>query len=241
MQSKKREQKILLKSLKEDGITEIMLAQPPQEERSFQPAAEDSKRGEVRQALKELKSKTLICRLCDELAATRKNVVFGDGNDRCRLMFVGEAPGADEDEQGLPFVGRAGKLLTQIIEAMGLRRSDVFIANTLKCRPPQNRPPQPEEVERCRPFLEKQIELIGPEIICALGTHAAQSLLKTLEPISRLRGKFLDYLGPVTPGAAIRVMCTYHPAYLLRNPKEKRTVWEDMKKIMKELDASAQK
>ena len=167
------------------------------------------------------------CRLCS-LAGTRKNLVFGEGNPRAKIVFVGEAPGADEDEQGLPFVGRAGQLLTKIIEAMGLSRRDVYICNILKCRPPQNRNPLPEEIAACEPFLKQQLRIISPQIICALGTFAAKTLLQTDAPISVLRGRFHHYEG-------IKLMPTYHPAYLLRNPAAKKTVWEDVQLIMKEL------
>lgn len=175
----------------------------------------------------DLERQAKACGEC-RLSTTRTNVVFGDGNREAALMFVGEAPGADEDEQGLPFVGRAGQLLTKIIEAMGLKRSDVYIANCLKCRPPENRPPQPDEIDLCNPFLLRQVELIKPRVICALGKHAAQTLLRTDTPISQLRGKFFDYQGT-------KLMPTYHPAYLLRNPAEKVTVWKDCQLIMKEL------
>ncbi len=144
-------------------------------------------------------------------------------------MFVGEAPGHEEDLQGLPFVGAAGQLLTKIIESIGLTREDVFIANVLKCRPPGNRQPKPEEIINCEPYLRKQIELIGPRVICALGTFAAQALLRKGESISKLRGNFFDF----APG--IKLIPTFHPAYLLRNPADKRLVWEDMKKIRREL------
>ena len=167
------------------------------------------------------------CRLC-RLGTTRKNLVFGDGNVRSKIVFVGEAPGADEDEQGLPFVGRAGQLLTKIIEAMGLSRKDVYICNILKCRPPQNRNPLPDEIAACEPFLKQQLKSISPRVICALGTFAAQTLLKTEVPISVLRGRFHFYEG-------IKLMPTYHPAYLLRNPSAKKLVWEDVQVIMKEL------
>lgn len=165
------------------------------------------------------------CTACD-LYKTRKNVVFGSGNFRAKLMFVGEAPGMDEDIQGLPFVGKAGQLLTKIIEAMGLKRKDVYIANILKCRPPQNRNPFPTEVLACEGYLIRQIELIKPKVICALGKFAAQTLIRSQEPISKLRGAYGDYNG-------IKVMPTFHPAYLLRNPEDKRLVWEDIKKIQK--------
>ncbi|MDE0299307.1 MAG: uracil-DNA glycosylase [Candidatus Poribacteria bacterium] len=174
-----------------------------------------------------LRDEAMACERC-ELHATRNTVVFGTGNDKADLMFVGEAPGADEDQQGEPFVGRAGQLLTKIIMAMGLTRDDVYIANIIKCRPPGNRNPKPVEIETCEPFLLKQVELIQPKVICALGSFAAQALLHTDEKISRLRGRFHDYHGA-------KLMPTYHPAFLLRNPHSKREVWEDMKKVMAEL------
>jgi uracil-DNA glycosylase len=167
------------------------------------------------------------CHLCP-LGKTRRNLVFGDGNPRAQVVFVGEAPGADEDAQGLPFVGRAGQLLNRIIEAMGLQRKDVYICNILKCRPPQNRNPLPEEIAACEPFLKKQLRIISPRVICALGTFAAKTLLKTEVPITALRGRFHSYEG-------IQLMPTYHPAYLLRNPAAKKFVWEDVQRIMKEL------
>jgi len=167
------------------------------------------------------------CQLCP-LGKTRKNLVFGVGNPYARIVFVGEAPGADEDEQGLPFVGRAGQLLTDIIvKGMKLERKDVYICNILKCRPPNNRNPLPDEISKCEPFLKKQLQIISPKIICALGTFAAQTLLKTDIPISALRGRFHSYEG-------IKLMPTYHPAYLLRNPSAKKPVWEDVQMIMKE-------
>jgi uracil-DNA glycosylase family 4 len=163
------------------------------------------------------------CQRC-KLARTRKTIVFGQGNPGARLMFVGEAPGADEDEQGLAFVGRAGQLLTKIIEAIGLTRDDVYICNVLKCRPPQNRNPETDEILSCQPFLERQIEAIHPTVLVGLGKFAAQWLLKTAEPITRLRGRLGAY-----GDSGIKVMATYHPAYLLRNPAAKKDVWEDMK------------
>ena len=167
------------------------------------------------------------CQLCP-LGKTRKNLVFGDGNPEARIVFVGEAPGADEDEQGLPFVGRAGQLLTDIIKAMGYQRKDVYICNILKCRPPGNRNPQPDEISKCEPFLKKQLQIISPSVICALGTFAAKTLLNTEIPISVLRGRFHLYEG-------IKLMPTYHPAYLLRNPSAKKQVWEDVQMVMKEV------
>lgn len=154
----------------------------------------------------------------------RQSVVFGEGNAHAALVFVGEAPGREEDLQGRPFVGQAGELLTRIIEAIDLRREEVYIANIVKCRPPQNRNPQPEEIRTCLPFLRKQLQAIRPRIICALGTFAAQTLLQTEERISMLRGKFYSYEGS-------QLMPTYHPAFLLRNPHFKKDVWEDMKMI----------
>lgn len=167
------------------------------------------------------------CQLC-QLSTTRKNIVFGDGNPNAKIVFVGEAPGADEDAQGLPFVGRAGQLLTSIITAMGLNRKEVYICNILKCRPPGNRNPLPEEIRFCEPFLKHQLLLISPQIICALGSFAAKTLLRTETPITQLRGRFHSYAG-------IPLMPTYHPAYLLRNPSAKKQVWEDVQMIMKEM------
>jgi len=167
------------------------------------------------------------CTRC-KLHQGRTNIVFGVGNPEARLMFVGEGPGADEDEQGEPFVGRAGQLLTQIIKAMGFAREDVYIANVVKCRPPGNRNPEPDEIERCAPFLHAQIAAIKPVVIVALGKFAAQTLLQTETPISRLRGQFHRW-------ADVDVMPTFHPSYLLRNPAAKREVWDDMKMVMKRL------
>ncbi len=167
------------------------------------------------------------CRRC-LLCRGRLNIVFGEGNDQADLVFVGEGPGEDEDKMGRPFVGRAGQLLNKIIAAMGLCREEVYICNIVKCRPPGNRPPKDEEIAACEPFLMKQLEVIKPRIICALGSSAARTLLKTDQPISLLRGNFHSYQG-------IMVMPTYHPAYLLRNPGAKKQVWEDMQLIMGKL------
>jgi DNA polymerase len=164
------------------------------------------------------------CTRCKLHTLGRRQVVFGVGNPNADLMFCGEAPGADEDLQGEPFVGRAGQLLTRIIEAIGMRREDVYIANVIKCRPPQNRNPEPDEVAECEPFLFRQIETIKPKVIVALGKFAAQSLLKTTDPITRIRGREYKYRDAI-------LMPTYHPAYLLRNPASKREVWEDMKRV----------
>jgi DNA polymerase len=168
------------------------------------------------------------CQSCS-LHESRTNVVFGAGNEEARLVFVGEAPGADEDRQGQPFVGRAGQKLTQIIEAIGLSRSEVYITNVLKCRPPGNRNPLPEEVRACEPYLVEQLKLIKPKVICALGTFAAQTLLRSDRRISSLRGRFHTYQG-------IKLMPTYHPAFLLRNPRSKRDVWNDVQRVRAEYD-----
>ena len=169
------------------------------------------------------------CQRC-KLAPTRTNLVFGAGNPHAALMFVGEAPGADEDAQGLPFVGRAGRLLTLIIESIGLRREDVYICNILKCRPPQNRNPEADEIAACENFLFRQIAAVRPGVIVALGTFGAQTLLKTTEPIGKLRGRLTNYRG-------VKLMATYHPAYLLRSPMEKRKVWEDMRIVREYIHA----
>jgi uracil-DNA glycosylase len=170
------------------------------------------------------------CTRCKLSGLGRTQVVFGVGNPNADLMFVGEAPGADEDVQGVPFVGRAGQLLTKIIEAIGLRREEVYIANVIKCRPPQNRNPEPDEIETCEPFLFQQIDLIKPTVIVTLGKFAAQCLLRSEAPISRLRGRLFDYRGA-------KLIPTFHPAYLLRNPSSKREVWEDMKLVKKLLNS----
>ena len=178
-------------------------------------------------SLESLKSDVSSCRDCD-LSKTRRKVVFGSGSPKASLMFIGEAPGEEEDIQGMPFVGRAGQLLTKIIEAMGFKREDVYIANILKCRPPNNRAPLPTEILACEGNLKKQIAMIKPEVICTLGKFASQTLLRTQTPISTLRGKLQEYGG-------IKVMPTFHPAYLLRNPQDKKLVWEDMKAVMRQL------
>jgi len=175
------------------------------------------------------------CRKC-ELGSLRTNTVPGEGNPSARIMFVGEAPGADEDAQGRPFVGRAGQLLDKVIEACGLKRGDVFIGNILKCRPPENRDPRAEEIISCLPYIQRQIEIINPEIIVALGAHAARTLLNTTKSIGQLRGQFLEYYAGIGK-PPIKLMATYHTAYLLRNytPENRRRVWEDMKKVLAEL------
>jgi len=185
--------------------------------------------------LEKIADEVCKCRECD-LGSMRTNAVPGEGNPDARIMFIGEAPGADEDAQGRPFVGRAGQLLDKIIMACGLKRSDVFIGNILKCRPPDNRDPAAEEIISCLPYLQKQIEIINPEIIVALGAHAARTLLNTNKPIGQLRGQFHEYYAGLGR-PPIKLMATYHTAYLLRNySKENRQrVWEDMKKVLAEL------
>jgi DNA polymerase len=180
--------------------------------------------------LSELGKVASTCTKC-RLSQSRTKVVFGVGDPFARLMFIGEGPGYDEDQQGEPFVGRAGQLLTKIIEAMKLTRQVVYIANMVKCRPPENRTPRPDEMFICfENYLKWQIEWIKPKVICALGSCATQGLLKTKEPIGSLRGRFHDYNG-------IKLMPTFHPAYLLRNPQDKSKCWQDMKKILKELES----
>lgn len=181
------------------------------------------------ETLKEIRTDLGDCRRC-RLSKSRKNIVFGTGDPGARLMFVGEGPGYEEDQSGEPFVGAAGRLLTKIIEAINHSRERVYICNIIKCRPPGNRNPMPDEINECFPFLKRQITSVKPDIICALGTFAAQTLLESRAPISKLRGCFHDYSGT-------KVLPTYHPAYLLRNPDKKRDVWEDMKKLMKALDS----
>jgi uracil-DNA glycosylase family 4 len=182
----------------------------------------DQDRG-VEESLETIRADLGDCRRC-KLASGRNHIVFGAGNPKAELMFVGEAPGADEDAQGLPFVGRAGQLLTKVLEAMEMHREDVFICNILKCRPPGNRNPETDEISACESFLFRQIASVKPKVVCALGAFGAQTLLRTTEPIGRLRGRLIDYRGA-------KLMATFHPAYLLRNPNEKRKVWEDMRII----------
>lgn len=176
------------------------------------------------------------CQQCG-LGSSRTNAVPGEGNPNARIMFVGEGPGADEDAQGRPFVGRAGQLLDKIIVAMGLRREDVYIGNILKCRPPGNRDPRADEIINCLPYLQRQIEIINPEIIIALGAHAAKTLLNTTKSIGQLRGQFHEYYAGLGK-PPVKLMATYHPAYLLRNysQENRKRVWEDMKKVLAELD-----
>lgn len=192
------------------------------------PAAERGSAADAARSLAILRQEVVDCTRCVELAGTRMQTVFGAGPADARLCFFGEAPGADEDASGEPFVGRAGQLLTKIIEACTLKREDVYILNVLKCRPPGNRVPLPDEVANCRSFFERQLAAIAPEFICCLGATAAQALLQTTEPIGALRRRWFTF------GAA-RVLCTYHPSYLLRTPAAKRDVWEDMQMLMREM------
>ncbi|MDX1778683.1 MAG: uracil-DNA glycosylase [Thermodesulfobacteriota bacterium] len=202
-----------LTSLKDEGVEGIPQSQvlPPKGKGAL---------------LKQVRNNLGECTRC-KLHAHRKNIVFGTGNPEAQLIFVGEGPGGEEDIQGKPFVGRAGQLLTKIINSINLTREEVYIANIIKCRPPQNRNPEPDEIKACEPFLMQQLDVIQPKIICALGTFAAQTLLETDERISRLRGRFISYRGS-------KFIATFHPAYLLRNPQKKRDVWEDMKMIREE-------
>jgi len=178
-------------------------------------------------SLEEVRAQMGECTLC-KLHKGRHTIVFGVGNPKARLMFVGEAPGEDEDLKGEPFVGKAGQLLTKMIEAMGMRREDVYICNTVKCRPPNNRNPEPDELAACEPFLKGQLASVKPEVIVTLGKFAAQALLREQTPITRLRGQWRAYEG-------IPVMPTFHPAYLLRSPQEKSKVWDDLQQVMKKL------
>ena len=200
-----------LLSLKETGVDEVGMAAVLTKE----------------QQLQILRDKIGDCRRC-KLWSGRTNIVFGTGSPDARLMFAGEGPGQEEDRQGKPFVGRAGELLTKMITAMGLTRDNVYIANVIKCRPPGNRNPEDDEIAACKPFLNEQIDIIRPEIICALGTFAAHTLLDTKTRISDLRGRIHE-------SGKYKIVATFHPAYLLRNPNEKRRAWEDLQLVMKEL------
>jgi len=204
-----------------------------------QPAPQPQRVGldpaEAARELETLAGEVRQCRLCG-LGSSRTNAVPGEGHPRARIMFIGEAPGADEDAQGRPFVGRAGQLLDKIIAACGLRREEVFIGNILKCRPPDNREPRPDEIINCLPYLQRQIEAITPDVIVALGAHAAKTLLNTPKSIGHLRGQFHQYCAGIGR-PPVKLMPTFHPAYLLRNYSEenRRYVWEDMKKVLTEL------
>ena len=228
-----------LEDLQESGVdgipAELMTATEmplPQQTATSEPESESAMKEqidktEIHETLEQIRKHLGPCQRC-KLGATRKNLVFGVGNPKARLVFVGEGPGADEDAQGEPFVGDAGKMLNRIIAAMELKREDVFICNVVKCRPPQNRPPESDEVSACSPFLLRQLQSVKPEVIVALGTSAAQALLQTKVPISKLRSKFHDFHG-------IPLMPTYHPSYLLRtggNSDSFWNVWDDMTQVL---------
>lgn len=210
----------LFEEMKRAGTTHVNVAAETYESLSHPPAANDP--------LCALRDQALTCTQCRDLAKARTHVVFGVGDPHADLMFIGEAPGRDEDLKGEPFVGRAGQLLTKIIQAMGLTRHEVYIANVLKCRPPDNRTPEPDETENCLPYLLRQIELIQPKVLVALGATAMKALLDVQLGITKIRGNWYTFHG--TP-----MMPTFHPAYLLRNPKAKREVWEDMQAVVKKL------
>jgi uracil-DNA glycosylase family 4 len=229
-----------LQSLDRAGITHLAKAShsetgesTPQDSEIIMTGAPDDR--DPAAALAAVAQEVADCTRCAELAQTRTQTVFGVGNPKARLVFCGEAPGADEDRQGEPFVGRAGKLLTDIIEkGMNLRREDIYILNILRCRPPGNRNPLPTEAASCREYLDRQLEIIQPEFICCLGAIAAQNLLDTTVAIGKLRGTIHNYQG-------VKVVCTYHPAYLLRNPAAKKTTWEDIQLLMKEMGMPIEK
>ncbi len=202
------------------GLEEIQLSP----DLKFEFSSKVSSRNSLEEFYREIKD----CEKC-LLHKSRTNFVFGTGNSRAEVMFVGEAPGRDEDLQGEPFVGRAGQLLNKILAAINFKREEVYIGNILKCRPPENRDPLPDEIEQCEPYLIQQIKLIQPKLICALGRISAQALLKTRQPLNRLRGRFHDYQG-------IKLLVTYHPAALLRYPQFKKDTWEDMKLLRSEYD-----
>lgn len=210
------------------SVLEAHAIAPPSARTELPVGSEDTNGTQIGSTLTAFRDEICGCTACP-LGHSRQQFVFGSGNPAADIMFIGEAPGAEEDRQGLPFVGAAGQLLTKIIEAMHLQRSDVFICNVLKCRPPNNRDPLPAEVEQCEPYLVRQIEIVQPQIICALGRVASQALLKTSAPMRALRGVMHHYQG-------IRVIVTYHPAALLRNIGLKRQTWEDVKWLRREFD-----
>jgi len=215
-----------LEFFRDIGITTLDIAAPAMKQNSASVPQTSSEVGNG-SPLQAIRDDIGDCQRC-KLAPKRTHIVFGSGNPNAELVFVGEAPGFDEDQQGLPFVGRAGQLLTKIIESIDLKREDVYICNVLKCRPPDNRNPEPDEVGACNPFLRRQLAVIRPKVVCCLGTFAAQTVMQTASSISKLRGRFYDIDG-------LRVIATFHPAYLLRSPDKKREVWEDMKQIRAEL------
>jgi len=222
------EESILPKSFSKSDLQKVVLAAVPNMPLPLPvlagPSLFDAADKIVDDTLQRIREDSGECTRC-KLHKNRHSIVFGDGNPKAQLVFVGEGPGADEDAQGLPFVGRAGKLLTQMIEAMGLQRKDVYICNVVKCRPPENRLPEDEEINTCSPFLLRQLDVIAPKVIVCLGAVAAKTLLQTNRGISQFRGQWLDYRGS-------KLLATYHPAYLLRNPNAKGEVWKDLQKVM---------
>lgn len=221
----------LLEDFQALGIDEVTVAPLPADLPPCPPQVKGLDRGGETlcraETLEEVEAELKDCRRCP-LCKERSRVVFGVGNPHARLVFVGEAPGREEDLQGVPFVGEAGRLLDRILFAMGTSREEAYICNVVKCRPPGNRDPKPEEIEACEPYLQRQLAAIRPKVIVALGKFAAQTLLRDQTPISRLRGEWREYQG-------IPLLPTFHPAYLLRNPASKREVWEDMKQVLKRL------
>ncbi len=218
-----------LESLQRAGVTHLPKPKREADVSGSSDTARPAEHAARAAALAAVEREVAVCTRCAELARSRTQTVFGDGNPCARLVFCGEAPGADEDRVGRPFVGRAGGLLTDIIvKGMKIRREDVYILNILRCRPPGNRAPLPAEAQNCREYLDRQLEIIQPEFICCLGAVAAQNLLDTTASIGQLRGRVHDYRG-------IRVVCTYHPAYLLRNPSAKRPTWDDIQMLMAEM------
>ncbi len=223
--------------LKQMGIKAVPLRSKESSQQNLQKTGAVHREQDILQqkriALQAIRNRIGDCQRC-KLHRSRTHIVFGTGNPMAELVFIGEGPGEDEDRQGEPFVGKAGQLLNRMIQAMGFKREEVYIANIVKCRPPHNRNPEPDEIAACEPFLIEQIGVIQPRLICALGNFAAQTLLRTRVKISQLRGRFHDYQG-------IKVMPTYHPAYLLRNPQDKRLVWEDLQQVMAELNTHSER
>lgn len=217
-----------LEELRESGVDGLPYAPaPPPAQATVAPVPVPTVAPLERETVDQVRAGLGDCQRC-QLGRSRTGLVFGGGNPRARLVFIGEAPGEEEERCGEPFVGEAGELLSKIIQAMGFAREEIYVCTLLKCRPPEDRSPLPEEIEACLPFLRRQLEAIGPEVIVALGTLAAQTLLQTKEPISRLRGRFHDWHG-------FRLMPTFHPAFLLQNAAMKREVWTDMQQVMRAL------
>jgi DNA polymerase len=221
-----------LEEMKRNGITHVDVSRETLDQlgrpAAVQPISAPREAARSATELSVIETRAKACTKCRELSSCRQSVVFGVGSATAEIMFIGEAPGADEDAQGIPFVGRAGQLLTKIVEAMGCRREDVYIANIIKCRPPQNRTPLPEEVANCLPYVLSQIELIQPKVIVALGATALRALLDVQLGITKMRGHWYVFRD-------IPIMPTFHPAYLLRNPAAKREVWDDMKSVLEKL------